>query len=65
MMSVPSKEKELPGTSLVLQWLRICLPMQGTQVQTLVGNLRSHMLGSNETLVPPLESPYAVMRDPV
>ena len=24
------------GTSLVVQWLRICLPMQGTQVQSLV-----------------------------
>ena len=24
------------GTSLVAQWLRICLPMQGTQVQALV-----------------------------
>ena len=24
------------GTSLVVQWLRICLPMQGTQVQALV-----------------------------
>ena len=22
------------GTSLVIQWLRICLPMQGTQVQS-------------------------------
>ena len=25
-----------PGTSLVAQWLRICLPMQGTQVWSLV-----------------------------
>ncbi|KAJ8779228.1 hypothetical protein J1605_012690, partial [Eschrichtius robustus] len=24
------------GTSLVAQWLRICLPMQGTQVRSLV-----------------------------
>ena len=24
------------GTSLVVQWLRICLPMQGTRVQALV-----------------------------
>ena len=29
------------GTSLVAQWLRICLPMQGTQIW------RSHMLRSN------------------
>ena len=26
----------LVGTSLVAQWLRICLPMQGTQVRALV-----------------------------
>ena len=31
------------GTSLVVQWLRICLPMQGTQVRSLFGELRSHM----------------------
>ena len=28
-------KKWLSGTSLVAQWLRICLPMQGTQVQSL------------------------------
>ena len=28
--------KKLPGTSLVVQWLRIRLPMQGTQLQALV-----------------------------
>ena len=26
----------LEGVSLVAQWLRICLPMQGTQVRALV-----------------------------
>ena len=26
----------LQGTSLVAQWLRICLPMQGTRVRALV-----------------------------
>ena len=30
-------------TSLVVQWLRIRLPMQGTRVRSLVGELRSHM----------------------
>ena len=35
-------EKTIPGTSLVVQWLRLCL-LQGTQVQSLVRNLRSHM----------------------
>ena len=32
------------GTSLVIWWLRICLLMPGTQVQSLVRELRSHML---------------------
>ena len=31
------------GTSLVIQWLRLCLPMQRLWVQSLVGELRSHM----------------------
>ena len=35
------------GTSLVVQWLRNHLPMQGMQVQSLVGELRSHMLWDN------------------
>ena len=29
-------QKDTCGASLVAQWLRICLPMQGTQVQPLV-----------------------------
>ena len=28
--------KSSPGASLVAQWLRICLPMQGTRVRALV-----------------------------
>ena len=36
------KQRELPGTSLVVQWLRFCLPMQGKWVQSLVGELRSY-----------------------
>ena len=31
------------GTSLAVQWLRLCLPMQGILVQSLAGELRSHM----------------------
>ena len=27
---------EIQGASLVVQWLRICLPMQGTRVRALV-----------------------------
>ena len=29
------------GTSLAIQWLRLCLPLQGAQVQPLVRELRS------------------------
>ena len=29
-------QKQDPGSSLVEQWLRICLPLQGTQVRFLV-----------------------------
>ena len=29
-------KEQLYGTSLVAQWLRICLPMQGTRVRALV-----------------------------
>ena len=32
----------ITGTSLVVEWLRICLPVQGMQVRSLVGELRSH-----------------------
>ena len=32
----PTKRKKRRGTSLVAQWLRICLPMQGTPVRSLV-----------------------------
>ena len=31
-----NKQKETPWASLVVQWLRICLPMQGTRVRALV-----------------------------
>ena len=30
------------GTSLVVQWLRLYLPIWGVQVQSLVGELKSH-----------------------
>ena len=52
IQSVAQRDKELEnikefiviedGTSLVVQWLRIHLAMQGTLVQSLVGALRSH-----------------------
>ena len=37
--------KLLLGTSLAGQRIRVCLPMQGARVQSLVRKLRSHMLG--------------------
>ena len=41
-------QKRSPGgTSLVVQWLRICRLMQGTRVRSLVGELRSHILWDN------------------
>ena len=38
------KKQKLPwvGISLVVQWLRICLPMQGMKVRSLVGEPKSH-----------------------
>ena len=39
--------KERAGTSLVVQWWRICLATQGTWVQSLVGELRCCMPQSN------------------
>ena len=45
------QSSHFPGTSLVVRWLRVCLPMQGTQVRSLVGNWCLRATG--------LESPYA------
>ena len=42
-------KRNLWGTSLVVQCLRLCLPMQGVWVQCLVGKLRSHMPWGQET----------------
>ena len=36
------------GTSLVVQWLRVCLAMQGTWAWALVGELRYHVPWGNE-----------------
>ena len=36
-------DRQMDFASLVVQWLRLCLPIQGTRVQFLVGELRSHM----------------------
>ena len=39
-------------TSLVIQWLKICLPMQGTWVRSLVGKLHVHVMLGNKDDVP-------------
>ena len=36
----PFFKRKLLGTSLAVQWLRLCLPMQGVWVQSLVKELR-------------------------
>ena len=53
------------GTSLMVQWLRICLAMQRTWVQSLVGELRSHMPQSNSACVLQLLSPCTASRESV
>ena len=40
------------GNSLVVQWLKICLPVQGTWVWSLVRELRAHTLCSNKAFMP-------------
>ena len=44
MKEVKPVSKGLLGTSMVVEWLRIHLPMQGMLVGSLVGELRSHVL---------------------
>ena len=41
------KKQLFPGTCLVVQWLRICLPMQGMWVPSLVEEQGSPMLQGN------------------
>ena len=40
---IVSRIKTMSETSLVVQWLKLCLPMQGVPVQSLVKGLRYHM----------------------
>ena len=50
--------------SLVLQWLRICLPMQGTQVQPLVWEDATGPLSPCSTTAEPvLQSPSSTARE--
>ena len=40
---------QLDGTSLVAQWLRLCLPVQEVYVRSLFGELRPHMPRGQKT----------------
>ena len=35
-LSLRAGQKQVKGASLVAQWLRVCLPVQGTRVRALV-----------------------------
>ena len=51
--------------SLVVQWLKVCLPVQGTWVWSLIRKLRSHMSQGSWAHAPQLErSPRATTKDP-
>ena len=45
------KKKNTSGTSLVVQWLRLSLPMQGVWIWYPVGKLRSHMPYGQKTKI--------------
>ena len=53
------------GTSLLVQWRRICLAMQGTQVRSLVQELRKipTRYRATELTCCPLESPCTAAQD--
>ena len=58
-----TKQKVMPRDFLMVQWLRIHLAMQETQVPSLVGELRPHMLQSNKAQAPQLLSPRTKTRE--
>ena len=67
---MPSVDKHVTkqshvGTSLVVPWLRICIPMQGTQVQTLIRELRSQCHEATNTRVLQLEKPVCLSENQV
>ena len=53
LISFKKRKKEIKDcpwrTSLMVQWLKLCLPMQGVWVPSLVRELRSHMPHSHKT----------------
>ena len=63
-LSSPSSVLEL-GISLVVQWLRTLHAMQGTQVQSLVGELRSHLPQNSSAHVLQLVEPLSYNNEPL
>ena len=53
-----TNERKSRGTSLAVHWLRLCLPVQGLQVWSLVGELRSHMSWGQKTK----QKPEAILK---
>ena len=53
------------GTSLVVQWLRACLPMQGSCICSLVRELRYHMPQGNYAAAFQLEKRVHCNEDPI
>ena len=59
-------KKDFERTSLVVQWLRIHFARRGMWVLSLVQELRSYMLQSNQARVSQLErNLYSAMKDPM
>ena len=59
--SLPTELPEKPGTSLAVQWLRICLPMQRTWVRSLVEELRFCEPGGNWAHTPQTAEPSHIL----
>ena len=53
-----------PGTSVVVQSIRICLAMHGVQVRSLSGDLRRDVLAEQLSLLAPTAKPCASGKDP-
>ena len=62
-VSIPHINEMVRGIFLVVQWLRIYLPMQGTRVRSLVRELRSHIPRGQLSLRPETTEPAGSKKD--
>ena len=62
-MELFQSEESSFGTSLVVQWLRICIAIQEMWVQSLVRELKSHILRSNWARTTQLLSLHSTTRE--